>query len=58
MNTERLTSRKFIVAMFALMSASVLCWFDKIEPGIYSVVAVATITAYLTANVAQHKTGL
>ena len=52
---EHLKSRKFIVAMFTLISSSVLCWFTKIEPGVYSVVVIATITAYMTANVSQKK---
>lgn len=48
-----LASRKFILAMTAAISASVLVWIGKIDPGVYSVVMVADIGAYLTANVAQ-----
>lgn len=46
-------SRKFILAMTSAISASVLVWFAKIDAGVYSVVMVATIGAYLTANVSQ-----
>lgn len=50
---ERLTSRKFIVALAAIVSATLLMWFGKIADGVYSTILVATIGAYLTANVAQ-----
>lgn len=46
-------SRKFILAMTAAVSASVLVWFGKIDAGVYSSVMIADIGAYLTANVAQ-----
>lgn len=48
-----LASRKFILAMTAAISATALAWFGKIDAGVYSVVMVADIGAYLTANVAQ-----
>ena len=48
-----LASRKFILAMTAAVSASILVWFAKIDAGVYSAVMIATIGAYLAANVAQ-----
>jgi hypothetical protein len=50
---DRLTSRKFILAVLSLLSASALVWFDKIDGGVFATVMVATVGAYLTANVTQ-----
>lgn len=55
MKTNPLLSRKFIVAMFVILASSVLCWFEKIDGGVYSVIIVATITGYFSANVVQKK---
>ena len=49
----RLTSRKFILAVLALASATGLCWAGHIADGVYSVVLIATVGAYITGNVAQ-----
>ena len=48
-------SRKFIVAALSLASASALCWYGRIADGVYSAVVIATVGAYLAANVAQKK---
>lgn len=53
--TDRLFSRKFILAVLSLLSAFVLCWFKRIDAGVFATVIVATVGAYLTANVAQKK---
>jgi predicted PurR-regulated permease PerM len=50
---ERMTSRKFILAVLALASASALCWFGRIADGVYSAVVIATVGAYITGNVVQ-----
>lgn len=47
----RITSRKFILALLSLLSTTVLVWFGKINEGVYSAVVIATVGAYLTANV-------
>ncbi len=52
---NKLASRKFILATLSLLSVSVLCWFGKIEAGVFATVVVATVGAYLTANVAQKQ---
>lgn len=52
---NHLTSRKFILAMLTLLSASLLCWFGHIFEGVYSAVVIATVGAYLAANVVQKK---
>jgi hypothetical protein len=46
--------RKFIVAVLAILGNQLLVWFGKIDPGVYSVVAVAAISAYIAGNVYQN----
>lgn len=45
--------RKFTLAMFIVTVSSILCWFSKIDSGVFSVVVVATLTAYTSGNVLQ-----
>lgn len=45
--------RKFIISLIALLGNQLLVWFDKIDPGVYSVVAVSAISAYIAGNVYQ-----
>ncbi len=47
---ENFKSRKFILSVLALISTSALCWFGRIDAGVYATVTVATVGAYLTAN--------
>jgi hypothetical protein len=54
--TSPLVSRKFLLALFSLVSASVLCWFGKIDAGVYSVALVSTVGAYIAGNVTQKAT--
>jgi hypothetical protein len=49
----RLTSRKFLLALATLAAASVLLWFGHIEPLVWRDVVIATVGAYITANVVQ-----
>jgi len=49
-------SRKFILALLSLLSASLLCVAGHIADGVYSAVVIATVGAYMTANVAQKAT--
>lgn len=53
---DKLLSRKFLVAFGSLISASVLCYTGHIADGVYSAVMIATVGAYLAANVMQKKT--
>jgi hypothetical protein len=53
MSNSSLTSRKFLLAGAALVSSSVLCWYGRIADGVYSAVVIATVRAYLAANVVQ-----
>lgn len=49
-------SRKFILALLSLLSATALCAFSKIDGGVYSAVVIATVGAYMAANVTQKAT--
>lgn len=53
---SRLTSRKFIVTVLSLLSATALCALGHIHEGVYSTVMVASVGAYLAANVTQKAT--
>jgi hypothetical protein len=50
----RLSSRKFILALISVISASILTWYGHIADGVYSAVVIATVGAYLAANVTQN----
>lgn len=52
MNT-RYASRKFLLACASLVSATALVWSGHISDGVYSAVVIATVGAYLVANVGQ-----
>lgn len=52
-NYSHLLSRKFIIAFAAILSASLLVAFRLIADGVYATVMIATVGAYLTANVTQ-----
>ena len=49
-------SRKFILALLSLLSATLLCVTGHIADGVYSAVVITTVGAYMTANVAQKAT--
>lgn len=53
----RYRSRKFLLAVLAQISANVLVWFGKIDPGVFSAVIIATVAAYIAGNVTQRATG-
>ena len=47
--------RKFTLSVLTLLSVSILVWFGKIDPGVYSAVVIATVGAYITGNVFEKK---
>ena len=56
----RYASRKFLLALFTVISATWLVRTGHIADGVYSAVVIATIGAYFAGNVAQKavtKTG-
>lgn len=54
--TTRYASRKFLLALMALGSATLLVSMGAIADGVYSAVAIATVGAYIAGNVAQKAT--
>lgn len=59
MNTKwwhPMTSRKFLLALLSLASAHRLCATGLIADGVYSAVVLATVGAYMAANVTQKST--
>jgi hypothetical protein len=53
---NRYRSRKFILTLASVASATGLVAFGLISDGVYSTVMIATVGGYLTANVAQKAT--
>lgn len=51
----RYGSRKFLLTLLVLVTATALVWFSKISDGVYSAVIIACVAAYITGNVAQKK---
>ena len=45
--------RKFVIAFLAIIINFILTWFGKIEPGIYSVVMVSTVSGFIVGNVVE-----
>lgn len=54
--TTRYASRKFLLAVATVISASALVGFGLIDDGVYSAVVIAAVSGYFTANVAQKAT--
>jgi hypothetical protein len=53
MTTSRYASRKFILALLTLASVTWLVANGHITPGVFQVVAVASVGAYISGNVGQ-----
>lgn len=50
---QRIGGRKFLATVVAIASCTALAWFGKVDAGVYSVVMVATVGAYIAGNVTQ-----
>jgi hypothetical protein len=51
-------SRKFLLAIAVLLSATCLVLTGHIADGVYSAVVIADLTAYIVGNVAQKATSV
>lgn len=51
---QKIGGKKFILSMTVVLITSLLTWFSKIEPGIYSVVIVAVVGAFVAGDVIQN----
>lgn len=51
--------RRFVLAMGAGITTTVLQWFGKLDPAgnTYMLVVIATVAAYITGNTAQKVKG-
>lgn len=50
---DRFGGRRFLLTMVSGAGTWLLCWAGKIDGGVYSVVTIATVAAYITGNTAQ-----
>ena len=50
--------RKFLIALLSIITNSLLVWFQKIEPSVYSTVTIAVVGGYIVGNVVQKSTAL
>jgi hypothetical protein len=53
---NKFTSRKFLLSLLTLSSATWLVYAGHIADGVYSAVVIATVGAYIVGNVAQKAT--
>lgn len=53
---NRYGSRKYILALVVVLSATGLVAFHLIADGVYSAVVIATVGAYIAGNVTQKAT--
>lgn len=49
-------SRKFLLSLTAVLSATWLVYSGHIADGVYSAVVIASVSGYLAANVTQKAT--
>lgn len=49
--------RKLVAFALGTLSNSLLAFLGKIDPGVYSVVAVALVGGFFTANVVSNRQG-
>lgn len=45
--------RRFVLTMVSGAGTWALCWFGKIDGGVYSAVTIATVAAYIAGNTLQ-----
>jgi len=50
---QKIGGRKFLIAFLSVLTNSLLVWFGKIEPGVYSTVSIAIVGGYIAGNVVQ-----
>ena len=55
MNFDQAGGRRFVLAVISGAGTWALCWFGKIDGGVYSAVTIATVASYIVGNVAQRS---
>ena len=53
MNLTSIGGRRFLLTMVSGAGTWVLCWFGKIDGGVYSAATIATVAAYIAGNTIQ-----
>jgi hypothetical protein len=51
--SSRYASRKFLIALLVVLSATWLVYLGRIGDAVYQVIVLGVVTVYLGANVAQ-----
>lgn len=55
MTFDAIGGRRFVLTIVSGAGTWLLCWFGKIDGGVYSAVTIATVAAYIAGNVSQKK---
>ena len=57
MRFDTMGGRRFLMAMGAGITATVLQWFGKLDPAgsAYAMIVLGTVAAYITGNVVESK---
>ncbi len=58
MNLKTLGGRRFLLTVGCGAVTSLLCWFGKIDGGVYATVIIATVGAYITGNIVSEIKGV
>jgi hypothetical protein len=53
MNLTIIGGRRFLLTVATQVSTTVLVWAGKISDDVYSVIIIATVSAYITGNTVQ-----
>jgi len=48
-----LGGRRFLLTLGCGITTAILCWFGKIDGGVYATVIIATVGAYIAGNTIQ-----
>ena len=50
MTLDMIGGRRFVLTVISGAGTFVLCWFGKIDGGVYSAVTIATVAAYIVGR--------
>lgn len=53
MDFDKIGGRRWLLTLISGAGTFVLCWFGKIDGGVYSTVTIATVATYIAGNVTQ-----
>lgn len=58
MNFERVGGRRFVLTVGAGVTSTVLVWFTKITPNVYSEIIMWTVAAYIAGGTVDNVKGV